>query len=90
MVNNNAITVIYSIMNLFGSIILCHRRRSNLTQKQLADLAGVGKTAIFDIEHGKQTVQFDTLRKVCKTLNISITMDSPIMKQCMEEINAKG
>ncbi len=58
-----------------GALIRCHRKKSNLTQKKLADLAGVGKTAVFDIEHGKETVQFDTLQKVCAVLNISIRLD---------------
>lgn len=67
-------------------IIKCHRKKSNLTQVQLADLAGVGKTAVFDIEHGKDTIQFDTLQKVCKVLNISIELNSPIMETCKKEV----
>jgi y4mF family transcriptional regulator len=59
-------------MKEFGKIIKCHRKKSKLTQIQLADLAGVGKTVIFDIEHGKETVQFDSFQKVCRVLNISI------------------
>ncbi len=78
------------LMKKIAALIHCHRRKSNLTQKQLADLAGIGKTAVFDIEHGKKTVQFDTLQKVCHALNITITLESPIMEQCEEEINAKG
>lgn len=87
---SNVITVILTLMEQIGSLIHCHRRKSNLTQKELADLAGVGKTAVFDIEHGKQTVQFDTLQKVCSVLNITITLESPVMEQCREEINAKS
>lgn len=73
-------------MKSIGRLIRCHRHHSNLSQKELADLAGVGKTAVFDIEHGKQTVQFDTLNKVCKVLNITIQLESPIMEQCREEV----
>ncbi|HET8865484.1 MAG TPA: helix-turn-helix domain-containing protein [Gracilimonas sp.] len=73
-------------MNYFGKIIRCHRKKSNLTQIQLADLSGVGKTAVFDIEHGKDTVQFDTFQKVCEALNISIELESPIMETCKKEI----
>ena len=73
-------------MDNIGPLIHCHRKKSNLTQKQLADLAGVGKTAVFDIEHGKKSVQFDTLQKVCNVLNISIKLDSPVMDQCLEEV----
>jgi len=73
-------------METIGALIRCHRKKSDLTQKQLADLAGVGKTAVFDIEHGKETVRFDTLQKVCRVLNISIRLDSPVMEQCKEEV----
>jgi len=77
-------------MEKIGSLIHCHRRKSGLTQKQLADLAGVGKTVVFDIEHGKETVQFNSLQKICDALNISIRLESPVMKQCEEEIDEKG
>ncbi|MDZ7721080.1 MAG: helix-turn-helix domain-containing protein [Balneolaceae bacterium] len=77
-------------MNKIGSLIRCHRQKSGLTQKQLADLAGAGKTVVFDIEHGKETVQFNSLQKICKVLNISILFESPVMKQCEEEIDEKG
>lgn len=73
-----------------GAFIRCHRQKGNLTQKELADLAGVGKTAVFDIEHGKKTVQFNTLQNVCRALNITITLESPVMKQCEEEIDAQS
>ena len=73
-------------MKTIGALIRCHRKKSGLTQKELADLAGVGKTVVFDIEHGKETVQFDSLQKVCNVLNISIRLDSPVMDQCREEV----
>ncbi len=72
-------------MRTIGRIIKCHRKKSNLTQKELADFAGVGKTVVFDIEHGKTTVQFESLQKVCTVLNISIELNSPIIDQCREE-----
>lgn len=61
------------------SIVRQNRRLSGLSQIQLAKLAGVGKTVIFDIEHGKESVQFDTLRKVLAVLNIKLTLHSPAM-----------
>lgn len=77
-------------MEKMSDLIRCHRRKSELTQNQLADLAGVGKTVVFDIEHGKETVQFNSLKKVCRALNITISLESPIMKQCREEVDAKS
>ena len=61
------------------SIIRHHRRLSSLTRVELARLAGVGKTVIFDIEHGKETVQLDTLRKVLAALNIRMVFQSPVL-----------
>lgn len=63
-----------------SDIILFHRKESGLTRNQLADLAGVGKTVIFDIEKGKETIRFSTLQKVLKTLNIRIIFTSPLME----------
>ena len=62
-----------------GKAIIFHRKKSKLTQKQLADLAGVGKTVVFDIEKGKETVQLNSLLKVLSILNIKLKMISPLM-----------
>ena len=53
--------------------------------------AGVGKTVVFDIEHGKETVQFESFQKVCSVLNIDIKLESPLMDYCVKEVsNEKG
>ncbi|MGD9064422.1 MAG: helix-turn-helix domain-containing protein [Desulfobacterales bacterium] len=62
-----------------SDIVLFHRKKSGLSRIQLADLAGVGKTVIYDIEKGKETIRFSTLQKVLKALNIKITFTSPLM-----------
>ena len=54
------------------------RKASGLSQQELAQLAGIGKTAIFDIERGKETIQFRTLMKVLNALNIKLTVHSPL------------
>lgn len=61
-----------------ASIIKRHRKAANLTQLELAELAGVGKTVVFDIEKGKETVKIQTLRKVLKVLNIEMRFTSPL------------
>ena len=63
-----------------SDIVLFHRKESGLTRNQLADLAGVGKTVIYDIEKGKETIRFSTLQRVLKTLNIKIIFTSPLME----------
>jgi len=64
-----------------------HRSSSGLSQGELAKLAGVGKTVIFDIEHGKESVQFDTLRKVLEALNIRFVFQSPLIERQKKTAN---
>lgn len=62
-----------------GEIIRFHRKKAGLSQQELAKIAGLGKTVIFDIEKGKLSVRFDTLLKVMKVLNLEIDFQSPLM-----------
>lgn len=64
-----------------GDVIKYHRKKAGLSQKALADIAGVGKTVVFDIEKGKETVQFKSLIYVFKALNINISLESPLMEK---------
>ena len=65
------------------TIVREHRHLSGLSQSELAKLAGVGKTVVFDIEHGKESVQLDTLKKVLGILNIQIRLHSPVIERQM-------
>jgi y4mF family transcriptional regulator len=60
-----------------GEIIQAVRKKSGLTQKGLADLAGVGKTTVFDIENGKTSVRFSNVLRICRVLNISLWTKDP-------------
>ena len=68
-----------------SEIVLFHRKKSGLSRNQLADLAGVGNTVIYDIEKGKETIRFSTLQKVLKALNIKIAFTSPLMEVLHEK-----
>jgi len=74
----------------FAQIIQMHRKAARLSRVQLAELAGVGKTVIYDIEKGKESVQLDTLRKILKVLNISIILKSPLMDNLQNAENEKS
>jgi len=67
-----------------------HRKAAGLSRVRLAELAGVGKTVIYDIEKGKESVQLDTLRKILKVLNIRIILTSPLMENLQSTANEKG
>lgn len=65
-------------------LVHMHRKKSALSQAALAELAGVGKTVIFDVEHGKMTIQLDTLLRIFDALNIEMRLFSPLL-QAMKE-----
>jgi y4mF family transcriptional regulator len=69
----------------WGNVIRFHRKCSGLSQNDLADLAGVGKTAVFDIEKGKTTIRLNTLVCVLKALNMSLDLKGPLMAQWYEQ-----
>jgi len=66
---------------ILATVIKKHRKAAGLSQLQLAEMAGVGKTVVFDIEKGKETIQLDTLRKIMSVLNIKVQLTSPFMNQ---------
>lgn len=67
-------------VNQIANIVRYCRKQSGLSQLQLAKLAGIGKTAVFDIEKGKETVQLNTLLKVLDILNIQVHLETPLIK----------
>ncbi|MCB1215072.1 MAG: helix-turn-helix domain-containing protein [Deltaproteobacteria bacterium] len=50
--------------NQLASLLSFHRKKSGLSQLRLADLAGVGKTVIYDLEHGKISVSNETSKSL--------------------------
>ena len=71
-------------------VIRMHRKAAKLSRVQLAELAGVGKTVIYDIEKGKESVRLNTLQKILKVLNIKIVLASPLMEYLQNTTNEKG
>lgn len=66
--------------NTIAQIIRFHRKKAGLSRNDLAMLADVGKTVIFDIEHGKETIQWQSLMKVLTALNIRFDFKSSFME----------
>lgn len=66
-------------MTTIAQLTQSHRKKAGLTQAQLAKLAGVGKTVIWEIEHGRESVQWDTLQKIFRVLNITVEWRSPLL-----------
>jgi transcriptional regulator with XRE-family HTH domain len=82
-------TGVRSITRL-ARVIEFHRKQAKLSRVALADIAGVGKTVVYDIENGKKTVQLDTLLKLLGALNISLSLDSPMMDRYKAEEHAES
>lgn len=55
-----------------------HRKASGLSRNQLAEVAGVGKTVIYDLEHGRENLRLSTLKKILNALNIHMVYVSPL------------
>lgn len=72
-----------------SDIILFHRKRSGLTQLELAELAGVGKNLVYGLENGQESVRLENLLKVFRVLNIELDFQSPLKEAFLkEQINA--
>jgi HTH-type transcriptional regulator / antitoxin HipB len=54
-----------------------NRINLGLTQKELADLAGVGKTVVWNLENQAANTRIGTLDKILTVLNIDIEISSP-------------
>jgi y4mF family transcriptional regulator len=72
---------------ILATVIRNHRKSAGLSQHRLAEMAGIGKTAVFDIEKGKETIQLDTLRKILRVLNIKVQLISPLINQILNDEN---
>lgn len=64
-----------------GEMIQYFRKKAGLTQRELAMIAGVGKTVVFDIEKGKETVQLNSVLKILMVLNIKLKFETPFAQQ---------
>ncbi|MBK8858166.1 MAG: helix-turn-helix domain-containing protein [Opitutaceae bacterium] len=64
-----------------AQLIQTHRKKAGLAQAKLAKLAGVGKTVVWDLEHGKESVQWDTLQKIFRVLSITVEWRSPMLER---------
>jgi len=52
--------------------LLFYRRRSGLSQKQFAEKLGVRSSTVSSWENGNNSVDIETLFKVCDILNVTI------------------
>lgn len=61
-----------SSMGTLGEFVAARRKAKKLNQQDFADLAGVGRRFISEIEGGKETAQIGKILKVLNTLGIDL------------------
>lgn len=60
-------------MTEIATFLKYHRKKLNLTQKELAAKAGVGIRFIREVEQGKQTIQLDKVNQVLSLFGFSVS-----------------
>jgi y4mF family transcriptional regulator len=64
--------------NTIGTFVRERRTGNGLTQRSLAELAGVGPRAVWDLERGKPTVRMDVVKAVLAVFGKSLgVVDAP-------------
>ena len=57
----------------YGSVIRNLRQNRGISQEELADLCGLHRTYISDVELGKRNVSLENIERIAKALNVSLT-----------------
>ena len=57
----------------YGQIVRELRLSKNISQETLADLCGLHRTYISDVELGKRNVSLENIEKIAKALGVSLT-----------------
>lgn len=56
----------------FGIIVRNIRSNKNISQEKLADLSGLHRTYISDIELGKRNISLENIERISKALGITL------------------
>ena len=62
-----------NILLAYGNAIRAIRQNQKISQEELADLCGLHRTYISDVELGKRNVSLENIDKLAYALNISIS-----------------
>ena len=65
---------IYSTDSL-GAAIRHYRKEAGLTQEQLAEMAGLRRSYLSELESGKETEQLKRVLRVLRQLGVRMTLD---------------
>jgi len=76
-------------MNNLSSLIKFHRRAAELSQAELASLAGVSRKVVQNLEMGNTKVSWDNVIAVLYTLNVSLEPSGPIVPRWRSSLDAE-
>lgn len=62
-----------------SSLIRFHRREAGLSQIALAELAGVSRRVVQDVESGEEGISWKNLCAILRTLNITLEPQGPMV-----------
>lgn len=68
-----------------AQLIRLHRKKARLSRAELSRLAGVGKTLVYDLEHGHESIRLSKLMRILNVLNIQLEYSSPFMSEFEDE-----
>ncbi|WP_050636644.1 helix-turn-helix domain-containing protein [Candidatus Stoquefichus sp. SB1] len=57
----------------FGKRVKELRLQKGISQEKLANIAGVDRTYMTQVENGKRNISIENVRKICIALNVSIS-----------------
>ena len=61
------------ILNKYGERVRQLRKRSGLTQEELAELAGLHQTYIGVVERGEKNISLMNIERIAKSLGVSLS-----------------
>lgn len=76
-----------------GNKLLAVRKKSGLTQSEVAEAAGLSDRTYADIERGTVNMRIETVLKICQALHITpdavLTDDTPVLAHKREKISER-
>lgn len=60
------------ICNSFGKNVKIYRLNANMSQEKLAELTGLHRTYISDVERGLRSISLNNIEKIANALKIEI------------------
>lgn len=61
-----------NIREILGKNLRQKRIEKQISQEELAEIAGLHRTYIGSVERGERNISIDNIEKLCKALNMSI------------------